>query len=115
MKKPKDLLTTTHPKTAQFHNPKVPQEDPIITRAPLEEPAEEIPTEIGAKIGFLVHLVPLQDHVLRLNALKVVPEKEEVTINVNKLVEEVNVQVALWKSVSKQGKIKMSLYMFMDF
>ena len=94
MKKPKDLLTTTHPKTAQFHNPKVPQEDPIITRAPLEEPAEEIPTKIGAKIGFLLPPPP-QDRELRLNAIKV-PEKEEVTIHVNKPVEEVsNVQVAL--------------------
>ena len=93
MKKPKDLLTTTHPKTAQFHNPKVPQ-DPIITRAPLEEPAEEIPTKIGAKIGFLLPPPP-QDRELRLNAIKV-PEKEEVTIHVNKPVEEVsNVQVAL--------------------
>ena len=114
MKKPKDLLTIIHPKTAPFHNRKVPPAL-ITTQGPLDEPAEEIPTEIGAKIGFLVHLVPLQDHVLRLNALKVVPEKEEVTINVNKLVEEVNVQVALWKSVLKQGKTKMSLYMFMDF
>ena len=90
MKKPKDLLTTTHLKTAPFHNRKVP---PLITW-PLHGVPEEIPTEIGAKIGYLLHPALLQDHELRLNAIKV-PEKEEVTINVNKPVEEVNVQVAL--------------------